>query len=271
MPELPEVETTRRGLEPFLRDQTIEDIVIRQRQLRWPIPRNIRKSVLNQKVEGFRRRAKYLILTTPNGNAIMHLGMSGSFRVVDTGTPVVKHDHYDWVLGSGLSIRFNDPRRFGCLLWIRGEPESHPLLAQLGPEPLSQTFNGQWLYDHARGRKASVKQFLMDGRIVVGVGNIYASESLFRAGIHPRRPAGRISQARYERLADAVKQVLSEAIEAGGTTLRDFYASDGNPGYFQQALNVYGRTGEVCNRCGDIIRQEVMGQRSTFFCPGCQR
>lgn len=271
VPELPEVETTRAGISPHLVGKRVSKVVIRQPKLRWPIPRNLKKDLTNQLVTSLDRRAKYLLMGTDAGTAIIHLGMSGSFQVIQRSTPPGKHDHYDIVLESGNALRFNDPRRFGSLLWTRRPPHKHKLLANLGPEPLSDAFDGNYLYRQAQGRKATVKQFIMNGHVVVGVGNIYASESLYLAGIHPRRPAGRIGLSRMALLARAIKQVLTQAIEAGGTTLRDFLLSDGTPGYFQQQLNVYGRAGEPCVTCKKPIRQEVMGQRSTFFCVGCQR
>ncbi|MEM7282769.1 MAG: bifunctional DNA-formamidopyrimidine glycosylase/DNA-(apurinic or apyrimidinic site) lyase, partial [Pseudomonadota bacterium] len=229
-----------------------------------------KKKLKNQKITSLERRAKYLLMTTPNGTAIMHLGMSGSFRVVTANSNPEKHDHYDLVIGK-KAIRFNDPRRFGALLWTNGLALEHPLLAKLGPEPLGPFFTGALLYAKARGRKTTIKQFIMDGRIVVGVGNIYASEALYMAGIHPRRPAGRVGRERMLGLVESIRSVLSKAIVAGGTTLRDFSASDGSPGYFQQELQVYDRAGEACNTCSGLIRQETMGQRSTFFCVTCQR
>ena len=270
MPELPEVETTRAGISPHILGKTISQVVIRQPSLRWPIPKTIQKSLKNQTITSLERRAKYLLMGTPKGTAIMHLGMSGSFRIVAASSTPAKHDHYDFVFGK-KALRFNDPRRFGALLWTTRPALDHPLIAPLGPEPLGPDFDANYLYAQAKGRKTTIKQFIMDGRVVVGVGNIYASEALFRAGVHPRRPARRVSLARMEGLVASIREVLQQAVAAGGTTLRDFSASDGSPGYFKQALNVYDRAGEPCNTCGKAIRQEVMGQRSTYYCVSCQR
>ncbi|HET8897805.1 MAG TPA: bifunctional DNA-formamidopyrimidine glycosylase/DNA-(apurinic or apyrimidinic site) lyase [Rhodanobacteraceae bacterium] len=270
MPELPEVETTRRGIAPHLQGHRIERVLLRRADLRWPIPAAIRRALPGQTIVAVERRAKYLLLHAQSGAALLHLGMSGSLRVLEAEWPPGPHDHYDWLLDSGRVLRFNDPRRFGCLLW-QPRGRVHPLLAGLGPEPLSDAFDGDVLWVAAQGRRAAVKRFLMDQAVVVGVGNIYASEALFAAGIHPARPAGRVSRARYGLLATAVKGILTRAIERGGTTLRDFIAPDGAPGYFEQELQVYGRTGEPCRQCGAPIRQQLLGQRSTFYCPRCQR
>ncbi len=270
MPELPEVETTRRGIAPYVEGRVIERVLLRRGDLRWPIPRAIRTTLPGQRVDAVERRAKYLLLHTHAGSALVHLGMSGSLRVLGADTPPRTHDHYDLVLDSGLALRFNDPRRFGCLLWQK-PGEVHELLRALGPEPLSQDFDGDWLWTHSRGRSAAVKTFLMDQSIVVGVGNIYASEALFAAGIHPKRAAGSVSRARYAKLAEEVRRILLHAITRGGTTLRDFLAPDGAPGYFEQELFVYGRAGEPCKVCGTPIRSAVIGQRATYWCPRCQR
>ena len=270
MPELPEVETTRRGIAPHLQGHVIERVLLRRPDLRWPIPRAIRTALPGQQVDAVERRAKYLLLHTRAGSALLHLGMSGSLRVLDAKTPPRAHDHYDLVLDSGLALRFNDPRRFGCLLWQK-RGEVHPLLRDLGPEPLSQDFVGDHLWRRARTRSAPVKTFLMDQSIVVGVGNIYASEALFAAGIHPKRAAGSVSRVRYAKLVDEVRRILLHAITRGGTTLRDFLAPDGAPGYFEQELFVYGRAGEPCKACGTPIRSGVIGQRATYWCPRCQR
>src|SRR5690625_1554073 len=270
MPELPEVETTGRGIAPYLEGRRIRRVILRRRDLRWPIPDAIEQRLPNQRIDSVARRAKYLLLNTGAGSALLHLGMSGSLRVIDAATPVGKHDHYDLQLDHGRVLRFNDPRRFGCLLW-QATGDTHPLLARLGPEPLSADFDGDHLWRASRGRAAAVKAFLMDQAIVVGVGNIYASEALFRAGIHPARAAGRVSRERYRRLAAAVQDILAYAIERGGTTLRDFIRPDGAPGYFEQELMVYGRAGEPCRHCRTPIRARVLGQRNTFFCPRCQR
>lgn len=270
MPELPEVETTRRGVEPYSRGQVVRDVRVREPRLRWPVPDGLPGIMRGQLITAVKRRAKYLLFHCDAGVMIIHLGMSGSLRVVDDGQPIGKHDHLDIVLDSGQCLRYNDPRRFGCCLWI-SPGEVHPLLQNLGPEPLGEEFNGELLYRRSRGRKGPVKQFLMDGKIVVGVGNIYANEALFQAGIRPERAAGRISLARYERLADEVKQVLTSAIEQGGTTLRDFVGGDGKPGYFAQQLFVYGREGQPCKRCGKTLKKCTLGQRTTVYCVTCQR
>lgn len=269
MPELPEVETTRRGIAPYLQGQRIRQVLVRQPQLRWPVAPEVTR-LRDAEVQAVRRRAKYLLLDTSAGQLIVHLGMSGSLRVLADDTAAGKHDHIDFLLAGGRLLRFNDPRRFGAVLWSR-EADSHPLLAELGPEPLLADFSGSYLYARSRARRQSVKSFIMDNRVVVGVGNIYAQESLFRAGIHPSRAAGRVSAARYELLAEVVRQVLSDAITAGGTTLRDFTRADGQPGYFRQQLAVYGRQGEPCPRCGAALAFARHGQRSTCFCRHCQR
>lgn len=271
MPELPEVETTRRGISPHLLDRLVTGVTIRDSRLRWPVPEEIVAELPGQVIHYVRRRAKYLLIGAPNGTAILHLGMSGSLRVLKRAVPPGKHDHVDIMLDSDRYLRFNDPRRFGCLLWTRGDPLEHPLLSKLGPEPLGKEFDGEYLFRRSRGRRVSIKQFLMDSATLVGVGNIYASEALFRAGIHPGRQAGRVARPRMELLAESVKEVLEDAIRAGGTTLRDFTTSDGSPGYFSQKLCVYGRAGEPCTVCGGAIMHKVLGQRSTYYCKSCQR
>lgn len=271
MPELPEVETTRRGIEPHLLLQTITAVEIRQRQLRWPIPAQLEQRVTGQVIQSIRRRGKYLLLTTGTGSILLHLGMSGSLRLLPLNSEWRKHDHVALELDNGLCLRLHDPRRFGTLLWLDEPAENHALLAGLGPEPLGNEFHAPYLYRLARGRRSAVKHFIMDGRVVAGVGNIYANEALFLAGIDPRRAAGRIAQVRYERLVGAIRQVLTEAIEQGGTTLRDFLGSDGEPGYFRQRLRVYERSGQPCRSCGTPIISRRQGQRSTFHCPRCQR
>lgn len=270
MPELPEVETTRRGLAPHLVGRRIVALDVRQPRLRWPIARELRDVLPGQRIADVERRAKYLLVHTEPGSALLHLGMSGSLRVLPQDTPAGMHDHVDWRLDSGHVLRYTDPRRFGCQLW-QPRGTTHELLAGLGPEPLSDAFDGDLLWHRSRGRKAAVKLFLMDQAIVVGVGNIYASEALFAAGIHPMRAAGAVSRERYARLAGEVKRILAYAIRRGGTTLRDFISPDGLPGYFEQELNVYGRAGEPCRTCGTPVRANVVGQRSTFFCTRCQR
>jgi len=275
MPELPEVETARRGIAPHVEGQTVSEVVIRQRQLRWPISAALAKDWPGMKIAQVRRRAKYLLLQSQtdifSATAIMHLGMSGSLRIVAGTKPPDKHDHVDVVLESGKALRFTDPRRFGALLWTRRDPLKHKLIANLGPEPLAEGFDGEHLYRRSRGRRGAVKNFIMDNHIVVGVGNIYASESLFRAGIHPKRAAGRVSAARYAQLAEHIRDVLGEAIQAGGTTLRDFVDGSGKPGYFRQELKVYDREGEACERCQSTIKRSVIGQRASYFCSHCQR
>lgn len=271
MPELPEVETTRRGIEPHVIGQRVTQVVVRDTRLRWSVQPNLRQELLGQTIRAVERRAKYLLLRTEAGTAILHLGMSGSLRVLPCATPPKKHDHVDVVLANDKCLRLHDPRRFGAVLWTRNDPLQHPLLANLGPEPLEDDFDGDYLFKRSRGRTAPVKQFLMDSRIVVGVGNIYASEALFLAGIRPTRAVGKISHERYEKLAQAIKQVLRESIAQGGTTLRDFLTSDGQPGYFGLHLRVYGRGGEPCPICGKPILQIRQGQRSTYYCGNCQR
>ncbi len=270
MPELPEVETTRRGIEPALRGRRVKQVVVRERRLRWPVPETLDSLLAGRRVGAVERRGKYLVLRTTNGALIVHLGMSGSLRMVPAGSAPGPHDHVDLVLGR-RALRYRDPRRFGCLLWAAGDPLEHPLLRGLGVEPLEPEFDGALLHARSRGRRLAVKAFIMDASVVVGVGNIYASESLFSAGIHPQRPAGRISRERYGRLAVAIRRVLQDAIDAGGTTLRDFTGAGGEPGWFSRELRVYGREREPCVRCGAAIRRRVIGQRSSFYCPRCQR
>lgn len=270
MPELPEVETTRRGIALHLTGQRIREIVVRNPHLRWPIPDSLPGEACGRTVTSVNRRAKYLVLDTETGALLLHLGMSGSLRVLAKPGPAARHDHVDICFDNGQTLRFNDPRRFGCLLWLPHPIDSHPLLSRLGPEPLSDEFDGDYLYHRSRGRKAAIKHVIMDARIVVGVGNIYASEALFLAGISPGRAAGRVSRRRMHTLTAAIRQVLESAIAQGGTTLRDFVASDGQPGYFSQQLNVYGRRGEPCPTCREPIRVRRIGQRSTFFCARCQ-
>jgi formamidopyrimidine-DNA glycosylase len=271
MPELPEVETTRRGIGAHVVGRRVCDVIVRERRLRYPVPPRLRTELTGHTITAVERRGKYLLLITDAGTAIVHLGMSGSLRVVAATTPPSAHDHLDIVLAGGDCLRLRDPRRFGCVLWTRADPRRHHLLRDLGPEPLSQEFSGEMLYRVSRGRRCAVKTLLMDSHIVVGVGNIYANEALFRAGIRPDRAAGRIGLDRYRALAAAVKHTLRDAIRAGGTTLRDFRDSEGRPGYFSQALQVYDRAGEPCPRCGTALRQRVLGQRATYYCPACQR
>jgi formamidopyrimidine-DNA glycosylase len=270
MPELPEVETTRRGVEPYSRGCTVETLVVREPRLRWPVPDDLPDRLRGQLIEAVERRGKYLLFRTASGSLMVHLGMSGSLRVQDRAEPPLQHDHVDILMHEGHCLRFNDPRRFGSFLWLP-HGESHPLLSHLGPEPLSGGFDGDYLYRRSRGRRGPVKSLVMDGKVVVGVGNIYANEALFLSGIHPARAAGRVSRARYGVLAEHIKRVLTSAIEQGGTTLRDFVGGDGKPGYFAQQLFVYGRGGQPCKRCGATLREVRIGQRSTVYCVACQR
>jgi formamidopyrimidine-DNA glycosylase len=269
MPELPEVEITRRGI-VSLEGMQVTAVVVRNSHLRWPVPRNLPSALSGNVVRRILRRAKYLLLDADRGWLIIHLGMSGSLRIVDKDEPAGAHDHVDIVFGD-QSLRLRDPRRFGSVLWTTGNIDHHALLTHLGVEPLSRVFSGETLYQASRGRSISVKQLLMDHKVVVGVGNIYANESLFRARIHPRTAAGRITRQRYERLASEVKHTMEQAIEAGGSSLRDFVHSDGARGYFQQQYFVYGRSNTPCRNCGRIVKTVRLGQRSTFYCPNCQR
>ncbi len=270
MPELPEVETTRRGVAPHLEHRVVRTVVVRHRGLRWPVPRGLAKTLQGQRLNAVERRAKYLLFRFETGTLILHLGMSGHLRVVPADTAVAKHDHLDMVFEGDRCLRFNDPRRFGSVHWTRHDPLQHPLLENLGPEPLSGAFGGDYLFARSRKRRVAVKLFIMNANIVVGVGNIYASEALFLAGIRPGRAAGRVSRIEYERLDAAIRTVLQKAIAKGGTTLRDFTQPDGSTGYFSIHLNVYDRAGESCRVCGGEIRHKVMGQRSTYWCAGCQ-
>ena len=270
MPELPEVETTRRGIEPHLKGRRMDAVEVRDSRLRWPVPDAVQQAC-GQRVRAVERRAKYLLIRMESGTLMLHLGMSGSLRVVPAGHEPGKHDHVDLHIDNGQLIRFNDPRRFGSLLWLDSNDEDHPLLSDLGPEPLSADFSGDYLWQCSRQRRVAVKSFVMNGHVVVGVGNIYASEALFRAGIHPLRAAGRISKLRYQWLASSIRDVLEEAIRQGGTTLRDFASSDGQPGYFGQDLAVYGREGLPCIQCQSPLRQRRIGQRASYYCSKCQR
>jgi len=271
MPELPEVETTRSGIAPHVEGRVVTEVVLRRRKLRYPVPRTLLADLPGQMVERVERRAKYLLLRCEAGTVLIHLGMSGSLRLVAADVPAEKHDHIDIVFENGQALRLRDPRRFGAVLWLTGDPMEHKLLATLGPEPLSDEFDADYLYQHSRKRKVAVKQFIMDSHTVVGVGNIYASEALFRAGIRPQLAAGRLSRRRCELLVESIKSVLGQAIAEGGTTLRDFVDGEGRPGYFKQQLQVYGRAGEPCRACAGIIREVRQGQRASFYCPACQR
>lgn len=270
MPELPEVETTRQGIAPHISGQRINNIILRNPNLRYPITAEFQSQATGLIVDRVERRAKYLLLSTSAGTIIIHLGMSGNLRIVAAKTPPVKHDHVDIVFTPGICLRFHDPRRFGCVIWTQEDPTDHKLLKNLGIEPFDDSFNGSHLFSCSRGKKITAKQFIMDNQVVVGVGNIYASEALFLAGIDPRSPAGRISKTRYEKLASTILSVLKEAISNGGTTLRNFLNGEGKPGYFQQSLRVYGRGGEPCLVCGRSITLQVLGQRASYFCGGCQ-
>ena len=269
MPELPEVETTRRGIAPHLVGQRVSRVLVRERRLRWPVPEDLDVRLSGQLIESVGRRAKYLLIQAESGTLIGHLGMSGNLRLVPVGTPAARHEHVDIELESGLALRYTDPRRFGALLWS-SDPLHHELLVRLGPEPLTDAFDGERLFQCSRGRSMAVKPFIMDNAVVVGVGNIYATEALFAAGIDPRREAGSISRARYGRLATEIKRILANAIERGGTTLRDFVGGDGQPGYFQQELFAYGRGGQMCKVCGSTLRELKLGQRASVYCPKCQ-
>lgn len=270
MPELPEVETTVRGISPHLVGRQITSVIVREYRLRWPVPPALDRLVTGKTVRSVRRRAKYILVEFDDGYVVLHLGMSGSLRLSAQAEQPGKHDHVEFEIDGDLRLRLRDPRRFGCTLWIEGDPHESPLLAQLGVEPLTDAFSGGYLYQAAKGRSAAVKNFIMDSRIVVGIGNIYASESLYRAGIHPLRRAGRISLRRYEQLVDSICQTLDDAISAGGTTLRDFVNGSGMPGYFKQELLVYEREGKPCLKCGNPIQRRVIGQRSTYYCRQCQ-
>lgn len=270
MPELPEVETTRRGIEPHLVGRSIAGTAVREPRLRWPVPVDEVQALAGARITGVDRRAKYLLVRSDRGTLMLHLGMSGSLRVVPADTPPAVHDHFDLELDDGRCLRLRDPRRFGSVHVLAAGDDGHPLLDGLGPEPFDARFDGDYLYERARGRRRAVKDFLMDGRIVAGVGNIYAAEALWAAGIHPGRAAGRIARTRYERLARELRGVLERAIAKGGTTLRDFTGADGDPGYFRIALAVYGREGEPCRRCGATLRALDRGQRATAYCPRCQ-
>ena len=270
MPELPEVETTRRGLLPLL-NQTVSQVVIRNPSLRWPIPAHLIDTLKHQTLLELSRRAKYILAKFESGSLLLHLGMSGRICLLEKDEPPAKHDHFDLHFTDGHVLRLRDPRRFGAVLWAGKEPYKHVLLEVLGPEPLDSAFNGAWLHQQLRNKTAPIKNVIMDSHLVVGVGNIYASESLFRSGIHPQTPASKVSKARCERLVNEIKATLNDALQAGGSSLRDFFGADGNPGYFQQTYFVYGRTDEPCRVCGTPIKNIRLGQRSTFFCYQCQR
>lgn len=271
MPELPEVETTRRGILPHALGEKVAAVEVRDPRLRWPVPEELLRFLPGAVIADIERRGKYLLFRTDAGTLISHLGMSGSIRVLTRPEPARKHDHVDILLESGKILRYNDPRRFGCMLWTLADPYQHELLCHLGPEPLEPAFDADYLFRLSRGRKAALKTFIMDSRVVVGVGNIYANEALFLAGLRPGRAAGRVSRPRYAVLVEAIRQVLSAAVNQGGTTLRDFVGGDGKPGYFRQQLNVYDHGGEPCPRCGQLLTETRLGQRSTVYCRHCQQ
>jgi formamidopyrimidine-DNA glycosylase len=271
MPELPEVETTVTGIRPLITEQKITNVIIREARLRWPIPPELPELLKGQTVISVTRRAKYILIQFKNSTLLIHLGMSGNLRFIDKNLKPAKHDHVDIIFSDGNCLRFHDPRRFGAILWTNELVEDHKLLRNLGPEPLQDKFDVNYLYDRSRKRSISIKQFIMDSKVVVGVGNIYASESLFLAGIHPTRTSGRISRARYQKLCLAIKSVLSSAIKQGGTSLKDFKNVDGKPGYFKQKLNVYGRADKACKKCSRSIKHITQNNRSSYYCSRCQR
>ncbi|MFT5211389.1 MAG: formamidopyrimidine-DNA glycosylase [Flavobacterium sp.] len=270
MPELPEVETTRRGIEPHLRNMKVKSVLVRQAQLRWPVSPELGQVLTGQKIQSVDRRGKYLFLVTTSGRVMIHLGMSGSLRILEDTVEAEKHDHIDVIFSNKLMLRYRDPRRFGSVFWLPGS-EGHVLIDTLGPEPLTSAFDGEYLFALSRGRKVAIKSFLMTSQVVVGVGNIYANEALFSAGIHPTKAAGKVSKKKMLVLASAVKIILEKAIEAGGTTLQDFVREDGSPGYFEQELKVYGRGGQACLHCQRLLKEIRLGQRTTVFCTACQR
>jgi formamidopyrimidine-DNA glycosylase len=280
MPELPEVEITRRGIAAHLEGQIIQTVIVREKRLRWQISDCLTTVLPGQQIQHIHRRGKYLLLECNQGHILIHLGMSGSLLICPSNTPLKKHDHLDIVFTNDYCLRYHDPRRFGCVLWTNEPILNHPLLVNLGPEPLETTFTGELgeqgelgehLHRHAQGRRMAVKNYIMNSHIVVGVGNIYANEALFLAGIHPASAAGSISLEHYQRLADIIQKILKAAIDMGGTTLRDFTDSAGNPGYFKQSLRVYGRAGLACVQCGNTVQHQKIGQRATYYCPVCQR
>ena len=270
MPELPEVETTLRGITPYIKNQKIEEVTLRHLQLRWPVNPLIQTALQGHVISTLSRRGKYLLLTTASGTLILHLGMSGSLRIVTANVTPQKHDHVDIAFQNKKILRLTDPRRFGAVLWTTDDPHEHTLLKNLGPEPLSRQFTKHYLWQCAQGRKMPVKAFIMDSSIVVGVGNIYATEALFAAGIHPKTPAGKISRAHYKKCVEAIKKILRAAIKQGGTTLKDFLNSDGKPGYFKFHLKAYGRAGLPCVQCKTTLKEIRLGQRSSVYCPRCQ-
>ena len=270
MPELPEVETTRLGITPHLLGETVQDVVVREPRLRWQIPSVLPEKLRGQLIRDITRRAKYIIFQFDRGHLIVHLGMSGSLRILTDGQQAGKHDHVDLLTTSGRILRFHDPRRFGSIHWTEANPNAHVLMRQLGPEPLSADFTGEYLYQHSHNRNLPVKTFIMNSHVVAGIGNIYACEALFAAGIHPRRSAGKISRCRYDKLVHSIQQVLQMALAKGGTTLRDFVNGRGEPGYFRHELKVYDRTGLPCINCQTPVKSIRVGQRSSFYCSRCQ-
>lgn len=270
MPELPEVEVCRLGISPHVVNNKVTQVIVRNGQLRWPIPEEV-KNLVGLTVKGVERRAKYLLLRFDSGTLLLHLGMSGTLRIIDQTVPVAKHDHFELGFANGTVLRLNDPRRFGAVLWLDKHQDQQGLLSKLGPEPLTANFSYDYLFEKAKNRKVPIKTFLMNNHIVVGVGNIYANEALFLAGILPTTAAGNISKERYNRLTDIIKQVLSAAIEQGGTTLKDFTQADGRPGYFAQSLFVYGRAGQACLTCKEKLLEIRQSNRSSVYCPNCQQ
>lgn len=274
MPELPEVETTCRGISPHLVNNTVTKAIIRESRLRFPVPKNLSAAITKQKVVSITRRAKYILINLEKGTIIVHLGMSGRLAIIDSKTDAntlpEKHDHVDLCFSNGKVLRYTDPRRFGCVLWTEKNPMEHKLLAKLGPEPLENNFTADYLFTVAKNKKLPLKQLIMNANIVVGVGNIYANEALFKAGLHPKNSANKINLAHFKTLVSEIKKVLTKAIKKGGTTLKDFLAVDGKPGYFSQSLLVYGRGGEPCFTCNNALEEERIGQRTTVFCSNCQ-
>jgi formamidopyrimidine-DNA glycosylase len=271
MPELPEVEVVRQGISPHILHQTIADVLIRHRRLRFPVPSQLKERLIGKPLLQISRRGKYLLLHTEDGCLLWHLGMSGSLRILKKEHPPQKHDHIDLVFSNGCYLRFNDPRRFGLVLWTEHNPLDHPLLRELGPEPLSPDFTATYLWKKAQKRKVAIKTFIMNSKMVVGVGNIYAAEALFQAKIHPLMPAQELSPEQAKDLCSQIKTILRQAIKQGGTTLKDFIKSDGKPGYFKQALQVYGRAKQPCLLCGTPLEALRLAQRTTVFCPQCQK
>lgn len=270
MPELPEIETACRGIRPHILQHTVLKVTVRDARLRWPVPAKLNSILREHTVQHVTRRGKYILVEFEHGHLLLHLGMSGSLRIVEKNTPYRKHDHVELLFDTGQCMRLHDPRRFGCVLWTTDDPNQHKLLINLGPEPLLRNFTGTYLYKLSRNRTQAVKLYIMDSHTVVGVGNIYANEALFLAGIRPDVQAGEVSLPRYNKLTACIKQTLKRAIRQGGTTLRDFVSSDGSPGYFQQTLNVYGRKGQPCHVCGNLIKHRNINQRATYYCTHCQ-